>query len=104
MYGLNYGYKTSVSKLMVNHLKEKIKKLDRFGIFNKKSQILDIGSNDGTFLNFFSKFGNKFNLFGIDPSASAFLENYNKDVNVIIDFFDKKSVKKYFIKEKKSFL
>ena len=103
MYGLNYGYKTSVSKLMVNHLKEKIKKLDRFGIFNKKSQILDIGSNDGTFLNFFSKFGNKFNLFGIAPSASAFLENYNKDVNVIIDFFDKKSVKKYFIKEKKKF-
>ena len=40
---------------MVNHLKEKIKKLDRFGIFNKKSQILDIGSNDGTFLNFFFK-------------------------------------------------
>ena len=36
MYGLNYGYKTSV-QTMVNHLKEKIKKLDRFGIFNKNS-------------------------------------------------------------------
>ncbi len=79
MYGLNYGYKTSVSKLMVNHLREKI------------------------FLNFFSKFRKKFDLFGIDPSASAFLENYNKDVNVIIDFFNKKSVKKYFINEKKKF-
>ena len=104
MYGLNYGYKTSVSKLMVNHLREKIKKFERFGILNQKSQILDIGSNDGTFLNFFSKFRKKFDLFGIDPSASAFLENYNKDVNVIIDFFNKKSVKKYFINEKKSFL
>ena len=25
MYGLNYGYKTSVSKLMVNHLKKRLK-------------------------------------------------------------------------------
>ncbi len=35
MYGLNYGYKTSVSKLMVNHLREKIKKFERFGILNQ---------------------------------------------------------------------
>ena len=74
---------------MVNHLKEKIKKLDRFGIFNKKSQILILVQ----MMEHFKFFQNLviINLFGIDPSASAFLENYNKDVNVIIDF-DKKSV------------
>ena len=53
MYGPDYGYKTSVSQLMVSHLKKKISKLNKFGILNKKSKILDIGSNDGTFLNFF---------------------------------------------------
>ena len=97
MYGVDYGYKTSVSKLMVDHLKKKISKLNRFGIFKKKSKILDIGSNDGTFLNFFSKYKNKHELFGIDPSASAFIENYNKKINVIIDFFNKKNVCKHFI-------
>ena len=99
MYGLNYGYKTSVSKLMVNHLKEKISKLNKFSIFKKGSKILDIGSNDGTFLNFFSKFNKKFDLFGIDPSASAFIENYNKEIEVIIDFFNKKNVEHHFIKK-----
>jgi|TARA_B110000037_G_C17093306_1_gene494930 NDP-4-keto-2,6-dideoxyhexose 3-C-methyltransferase len=103
MYGVDYGYKTSVSKLMVDHLKKKISKLNRFGIFKKKSKILDIGSNDGTFLNFFSKFKNKHELFGIDPSASAFIENYNKKINVIIDFFNKKNVRKHFIDKKIKF-
>lgn len=97
MYGLNYGYKTSVSKLMVNHLREKIKKLERFGILNQKSQILDIGSNDGTFLNFFSNKKEEFNLYGMDPSASAFLSNYKKDIKVFIDFFNKNSVEKNFL-------
>ena len=30
MYGVDYGYKTSVSNLMVNHLREKITKLNVF--------------------------------------------------------------------------
>lgn len=103
MYGIDYGYKTSVSKLMVDHLKKKIFKLDKLGIFNKQTKILDIGSNDGTFLNFFSKFGKQYELFGIDPSASAFIKNYNKNINVIIDFFNKKNVDRKFIKKKIKF-
>ena len=103
MYGADYGYKTSVSRLMVDHLKKKISKLNRFGIFKKKSKILDIGSNDGTFLNFFSNFKNRYELFGIDPSASAFIENYDKNINVIIDFFNKNNVRKHFIEKKIKF-
>ena len=54
MYGPEYGYKTSVSNLMVNHLKKKVTKLINYGVVKNNNNILDIGSNDGTFLNFFS--------------------------------------------------
>ncbi len=99
MYGPEYGYKTSVSKLMINHLKKKIKKMNKYKILRQNSNILDIGSNDGTFLNFFLSKNNKFNLYGIDPSASAFLQNYKKKIKVIINFFNKKTATKYFIKK-----
>ena len=42
MYGIDYGYKTSVSNLMVNHLKKKKSKLKKFLIFKKKKKILNI--------------------------------------------------------------
>ena len=96
MYGSEYGYKTSVSKLMINHLKEKFIRLKKLNILKKNSNILDIGSNDGTFLNFFIDTNNNLNLYGIDPSASAFIENYNKKIKIIIDFFNQKTVKRYF--------
>ena len=103
MYGSEYGYKTSVSNLMIKHLKEKIEPLKKYHNLKKNSYILDIGSNDGTFLNFFSNNPKKYNLYGIDPSAGAFLENYNKNINVIIDFFNKRSIEKNFLEKKIKF-
>ena len=103
MYGPEYGYKTSVSSLMVDHLKKKIINLNSFKIFKNKAKILDIGSNDGTFLNFFSKRKNNFDLYGIDPSAGAFLKDYHKGINVIVDFFNKETVKKNFLEKKIKF-
>ena len=55
MYGLNYGYQTSISNLMISHLIEKKKLLEKKKIIRKKISILDIGSNDGTFLNLFGR-------------------------------------------------
>ena len=69
MFGSTYEYRTSLSKLMSTHIKDKAKYLKRKKIVNNNSKILDIGSNDGTFLNNFSN--NKY-LFGIDPSALKF--------------------------------
>jgi NDP-4-keto-2,6-dideoxyhexose 3-C-methyltransferase len=92
MYGNTYGYNTSLSPLMVKHMK------DKFSFICKKykklinGQILDIGSNDGTFLNFFSNSNNNINLFGIDPSAQKFISKYNKNIKVVVDFFSKSNL------------
>jgi NDP-4-keto-2,6-dideoxyhexose 3-C-methyltransferase len=100
MYGTTYGYRTSLSPLMINHMNEKFKMiLDKKIITEKKNRILDIGCNDGTFLNFFSKKGHK-NLYGIDPSAAKFKDNHNKYTKLEVDFFSKKSVEKKFGKIK----
>lgn len=91
MYGLTYGYNTSLSPLMVNHMREKFKFLKLN--YNKllKGQVLDIGSNDGTFLNLLKSIKSA-KLFGIDPSSEKFLNNYKKNITVITDFFSKKKL------------
>ena len=99
MYGAHYGYKTSISGLMIKHLKKKFNYVRKYLISNKNKNILDVGSNDGTFLNFFKKITN-IKLTGIDPSSVAFSKLYSKKIRVINDFFNQDSVKKYF-KDKK---
>ena len=96
MYGPQYGYKSGISNLMVKHLKKKFDWIRKLKIIKKKPNILDIACNDGTFLNFFSKFSGNKKLVGIDPSANAFPQSYNKDIKVIIDFFNKESIDNYF--------
>tara|TARA_B110000285_G_scaffold194195_2_gene223684 strand:+ start:1435 stop:2688 length:1254 start_codon:yes stop_codon:yes gene_type:complete len=96
MYGSTYGYKTSISGLMVKHLKNKFNRIKKLKILQQNPNILDIGSNDGTFLNFFANDLKKKNLTGIDPSANAFTKSYNKKIKVIVNFFNKESIKNYF--------
>ncbi len=95
MYGQTYGYRTSLSKLMVKHMEEKFFKIiKKRNIIKKNSNILDIGSNDGTFLNFFAKKYKDLNYFGIDPSSKKFSNYYSKNINLITDFFSYKNLKK----------
>ncbi len=89
MYGETYGYRTSLSDLMVNHMKSKFIKINKILKLKKNNLILDIGSNDGTFLNFFAKKGFN-NLYGMDPSAKKFSNFYDKKINVYFDYFSKK--------------
>ena len=49
MYGTTYGYRTSLSGYMVDHMKKKYNFLIKSKYLKNKSSILDIGSNDGTF-------------------------------------------------------
>ncbi len=91
MYGLTYGYNTSLSPLMVNHMKKKFHFLKLNYRKLLKGQILDIGSNDGTFLNFLNNL-KRVKLYGMDPSSKKFLKNYKKNISVITDFFSKKKL------------
>tara|TARA_A100001015_G_scaffold312723_1_gene418473 strand:- start:1031 stop:2296 length:1266 start_codon:yes stop_codon:yes gene_type:complete len=94
MFGDTYEYKTSLSDLMINHIYKKVKFFKEKRFLKKNAKILDIGSNDGTFLNFFSK--DKFALYGIDPSAKKFQKNYDKKINIVFDYFSEENIKKKF--------
>ena len=88
---INYLYKTNTSYKNFLHFKNyasKIKKLYK----NKNGKILDIASNDGTFLSFFNK-KNFFRL-GIDPAKNLKKEANKKGIIQIDNFFTKKNSEK----------
>ena len=92
MYGKNYGYMSSLNKAMKFHLKLKKKYLlDTYKV-KKGSSILDIGSNDGTFLKFFSK---DYRLFACDPTIKKFKKYYRKDINTTANFFSANQFKNH---------
>ena len=92
MYGDNYGYMSSLNQSMISHLRIKALHLKSTYKLTSGSKILDIGSNDGTFLSFFNK---KFKLYGCDPTIKKFKKYYRKDIIKIPDFF---SASKFKIK------
>ena len=91
MYGNNYGYMSSLNNSMKSHLEKKSRNLISKYPLKKGDLIIDIGSNDGTFLSFFSK---SFNLIGIDPTIIKFSKKYNSNIIKIPDFFSKESIEK----------
>ena len=91
LFGQNYGYRSGLNNSMVYHLKKKFYYLsDRIEI-KPNDNILDIGSNDGTFLNFFSS---NLNLIGCDPSAKKFQRFYKKNIKILYSIFDDKVINK----------
>jgi 2-polyprenyl-3-methyl-5-hydroxy-6-metoxy-1,4-benzoquinol methylase len=84
----NYLYKTNTSYKNYLHFKNYAKEIDK--IFKKKTgKILDIASNDGTFLSFFDK--KKYLRVGIDPAKNLKRIALDKGIFQIDDFFTKKS-------------
>ena len=54
---------------MADHLKQKAIKLTKLADIKPENIIIDIGSNDGTFLSFFKI---KYKLIGVDPTIVKF--------------------------------
>ena len=91
MFNKNYPFFTSSSKGMVNHFKEYsewIKKNFKKDLKN----LIEIGSNDGTFLKNFNK--KKINLIGFEPSKNVAQISSKKGIKTINRFFNYKNVKK----------
>ena len=94
MYGENYGYRSSLNRAMVDHLRDKVAILTRLVNPSPESLVIDIGSNDGTLLSFYRAGGPT--LVGIDPTSGKFRAYYRQDIEVITDFFSSAAVKKSF--------
>jgi methylation protein EvaC len=89
MFNKNYPFFTGSSQQMKLHFKnyaDWIKKYHPCAIKN----IIEIGSNDGTFLKNFSS--NDYNTLGYEPSENVAKRASNDGVNTINQFFNKKSV------------
>ena len=97
LFGSNYGYRSGLNASMISHLKNKYILLNKKLKFRRNDNILDIGSNDGTFLNFFPLNTNRV---GCDPSAKKFSKYYKKNIKKIYSIFDKFIAKKFEYKFK----
>jgi len=80
-----YFYKTSTSASLVSHFDKASKKYLKKKIINKNSKVVDIGSNDASFLKSCKKIGIK-NLIGIEP-AKNFKPIYKKEKIKMINSF-----------------
>lgn len=70
----NYGYKSSISNTMRIHLENYNSELQKLIPIEQHDWVLDIGSNDGTFLNYYPSC----NKVGCDPTGNQFKQLYNE--------------------------
>lgn len=90
MYGENYGYRSSLNASMIRHLANKAEHLRQIVALSPDDLVVDIGSNDGTFLSNFPKGSAR--LLGVDPTALKFRKYYREDIDVIDNFFSPETV------------
>ncbi len=98
MFNKNYPFYTSSSKFMIKHFKNFSNWIKKKFKMDKNFKILEIGSNDGTFL---KNFKNYYHV-GIEPSSSVHKIAVKSKINSINSFFNYTSLKK-FIKKKTKF-
>lgn len=84
-FGNGYGYQSRLNVSMVNHLSRVVDWVSSKVLLNQNDLILDIGSNDGTLLNFLTN--KDLSLIGMDPSSAQFAKYYNETIRRSNDFF-----------------
>ena len=91
MFNKNYPFFTSSSKGMVKHFEEYSNWIKKKYKKNLKN-LIEIGSNDGTFLKNFDR--KKINLFGFEPSKNVAQISKKRGIKTINKFFNYENVKK----------
>lgn len=84
MYGENYGYRSGLNQSMVRHLENRVRDIESRVKFEADDVVIDIGSNDGTTLSFFS---DSLTRIGIDPTSNKYRRYYPSGAIVSPDFF-----------------
>ena len=88
MYGDNYGYLSSLNNSMVQHLNQKAKYLTDLANLQDGDVVVDIGSNDCTFLKALPTYTKRI---GIDPTIKKFAHYYPEEIYYAADFFSKEN-------------
>jgi len=98
MFNSNYPFYTGSSRGMVKHFEDYSRWIKKnYGDHLK--YLVEIGSNDGTFLNNFVK--EKIKIMGFEPSSNVAKISKKKGIKTINKFFNHNNVKKYkFLKKK----
>ena len=96
MFNKHYPFYTSSSKFMIRHFK-KFSDWTKRNFLKKKSKILEVGSNDGTFLKNFSK-----NIsVGYEPSKSVHKAAIANNIKSVNKFFNLKNIRDLIKKRQK---
>ncbi len=96
----NYVYVTAGAKPMLDHMEETAKELVTRFKLNNKSLVIDLGSNDGSFLQYFKK--NKVKVLGIDPAKNLAEEAERNGIETIADLFTQSLAQKVVEKKGKA--
>ena len=94
-----YLYVTESNSGLVEHFKNASSQLISKLNLKKNSKVLDIGSNDGSLLNFFKQKGHK--VLGIEPAKLACRFSKLKGIDTIQSFFNTNLTKKIILKHGK---
>ena len=88
----NYAHISAGSQSNLQHLKSVSTFINKKTLLNKRSKILEIGSNDGSLLKILK---NKTkNIVGVDPAKNLVKKIKDNYLEVIPDFFNKKNADK----------
>lgn len=85
----NYAHVSSGSKSNLAHIKKVFNKICKIKKVNQKTKILEIGCNDGSLLNIARKKTKK--IVGVDPAKNLVKKIKNDYLELIPDFFNKKT-------------
>ena len=88
LFHRGYGYETSLNTSMKMHVEKLAFEAYEFLKQPKEFSVLDIGSNDGTLLNFLNYYKPAV-LVGVDPTIKYFKNKYHENITTFDLFFDR---------------
>lgn len=91
IFNNKYPFFTHKSKYMISHFRKFFKWLKK-NYLKKNDKIIEIGSNDGTFMSYFKK--DNYDITGFEPSLNVAKIAKNKKLKVVSSFFNYKNIKK----------